>query len=539
MQEEMVRLVEEIEGLVARKRGGEQSLRERAERAEKEVVVLREEVESLRMQIREMLEKADAGKKREDEAKRDDQKKRATEDSKKKQQDQDEEEERKRKRAAEEERSKNKREEEEEKSKKKREVEDKIRADEEKNRVDEERKRVEEEKKRVEEEKKRVEEEKKRNERSAEHKRAEEEDGRKREEEKKKEEMLDQEKRKAASVAAVSAVEEKQSESDHSLPAKSEPSLPARRKKNARPAASVSAAAGGEHGDEAALALEEASPACVRAMLLAASEKLRGDSDLKSDMPLTTVPAPRLLLLLRSGILLGQPNLCRFCFVPECLNNKKLGKTVARLYPGRFDPLCLRSKGGESNWQQNLEKVWQACSSSVLPSSLLPLVLDGVNAACLVALQLVLRDAHAIRARQACKQWLNPGQSDSWPLSAVLRVWSLGWAQAEGAGPLPEWGRPDEVPRPAAGQLAEALCNSGACERRSGDAGKPSLAESLRGGPMEGLVVAADEELPDDAVEILLLWAAAKISQKSKLRSSVIKAAGSDTSWIDRSSKKK
>ncbi len=552
VQEEMIRLVEEVEVLLQRKRGVESALKDRAERAEREVQVLREEVEMLRLQLREALDKEDARKKEEqkrmqeleeaaEKKRKEEEKKRREEERRSEKQKIELEEERRRK--EEEDRRKKKEQEEEERRKKKEEEEDERRKKKEQEEEERRKKKEEEEEERRKKKEQEEEERRKKKEEEEEERRKKNDDLKKEAEEKRRKEEVDA----AAAAAKKKEVEsdsakKKEVESDagkkkedpkdqEDAVASKEPPLPSRRTKklsaNSSANASVAAAAS---ASAVAFPIEETcSPACVRAMLLVATEKLRGDSEFKADMPLTSVAESRLVLLFRTGALLG--------------------KTVARLYPGRFDPLCLRSKGGESAWKENLDKVWTAVGT-VLPTGLQASVLDGMVAAGLYALLLILRDAHSSRARAAARQYLLTS-SDTWPLRAVLRVWALCCAlpdHASAAAP-PEWESPAAVPRPTSHQIAEALIASGAAtERRSlsvaaapaASTAAPSLFDVLKGGPMEGLLIENnDEQLPDDAEEILLLWAAAKSTQKSKLRSSVIKAAGSDTSWIDRSSKKK
>lgn len=158
------------------------------------------------------------------------------------------------------------------------------------------------------------------------------------------------------------------------------------------------------------------------------------------------------------------------------------------------------------------------------------------------ALQLVLTDAHAQRVREAARA-IEPGKLESWPLRAILRVWVYVHIS-------PEWvvpDTPDGIPAPSQQQLCDALLAAGAFERKTtsgrdlSKAAEPappmSLPEALRGSPLEGAFDGAPAELPEDAVEMVLLWGIARCSQKGKLRMSTVRAAGSDTSWIDRQSK--
>ncbi len=555
-REEMLRLVMEVEALLVRKQGSEREATERAERAEREVKALREEVEALRTQMRKMLEEEDArvkelrsSAKREGEKRQQQQQQQEHDAEKKKREEEEKEKEAAKKRALEADAAaaaaaKQKKEEEEKelaKARTMREAEEEALKQSQKK---EEQERVEREAGR-----------RKRREEKAEL------------EEAKKKEQAEKAKREAMSKAAEEQQQQQQQQPPPPLlivtaepPAqlresqveamrklreaavsqeRAEPPLPVRRAGSTRKkgvkdlsldasseASSTSSSAGPSPSPRPLPELgAPLSVACVRTMLLMATEKLRGDSDLKADMPLTTVPGPRVLLLLRSGVLLG--------------------KTVARMYPGRFDPLCLRTKGGETAWQQNLQRIWETCP--FLPALLQPLVLEGFPEAALSALRLVMRDAHSARARAACKQWLG-ARAEQWPLLAVMHAWVACWNNPGGEGPNWETMQPEAVPVPSTAQLCEALAASGSLQesrRTVGGAapatGGASLVELLKGSPLEGAVLPEEEHqaLPEDALEMVLLWAAAKNSQKSKLRSSVIRAAGSDTSWIDRDSKKK
>lgn len=259
--------------------------------------------------------------------------------------------------------------------------------------------------------------------------------------------------------------------------------------------------------------IPELSEHAKRALLLLCTEKLKGDSDLKADMPLTNIPEPRLLLLLRSGVLLG--------------------KVVARLYPGKFDPLCLRTKGGEQSWNQNLTYVWETCK--FLQSDLKEAMIADVSQASYAALYLIVRDALMPRARSLCKNILGD-KADIWPLSKVLHAWVLAQSSPEADY---EKLREEDVPAPSAAQLCDALYGCGAVRRSHADAGGlPSLPDVLKGTSLEG-AVEGPEPADDTQTELLLLWGVSVSSAKSKLRSSVIKAAGSDTSWLKKAQEKK
>ena len=291
--------------------------------------------------------------------------------------------------------------------------------------------------------------------------------------------------------------------------------------------------------------------ACTRTMLLVATEKLRGDSELK-------VRAACLCFCVADAGPGGHAAdgggspargpaaaLGRIARQDHCPHVPGPLRSALPPLQGLFSRSSLLLspvfQGGEPAWQQNLARVWEACP--FLPAALQAAVLEGSAEAALLALRLVLRDSLAARARAAAKPLLGRA-ADAWPLEAVARAWALAQC-AGGEGRDWEAAQPDALPPLSAAQLCEALWASGALSESRRTAGPTggvggSLSEALRGTPLEGAVAAEEEAaLPADCAEMLVLWAAAKNSQKSKLRSSVIRAAGSDTSWIDRDSKKK
>lgn len=163
-------------------------------------------------------------------------------------------------------------------------------------------------------------------------------------------------------------------------------------------------------------------------------------------MPLTTVPLPRLALLLRSGMLLG--------------------KVVARLAPGTFDTLCLRSKGGEVSWQQNITHIWQACPFLGTP---LRVALEaGDEQAAWASLHQVTLHALEPRARKACGSWLGARSTD-WPLRAVLFAWVE--QQRTGAGEWLDRGA-DSVKKPNAAAVRAALVSAGVVRAHGGGGGR-------------------------------------------------------------------
>jgi hypothetical protein len=260
----------------------------------------------------------------------------------------------------------------------------------------------------------------------------------------------------------------------------------------------------------------EMSDGCLRVVLLMVTEKLKGDGDLKSDMPLTTVPQPRLVLLVRSGVLLG--------------------KAIARFSPGAFDPLCLRTKGGEASWNLNIDQIWGACPS--FGKELRDALSGGSVQAAWQMLRLVVLAGLEPRARSVCKQWLGPN-AETWPLPPVLYSWV--WRLNERPKMYEEVAGAADVAVPDAEHIGAALVLSGVLHRDV-PAGKAQtgLAELLQGTALDGAITGPTVS---DAgqLEMMLLWAVTSAIQKSKARGSVIRSLGSDTSWIaksDRASKK-
>lgn len=256
------------------------------------------------------------------------------------------------------------------------------------------------------------------------------------------------------------------------------------------------------------------SECAMRVLLLIATEKLGGDGDLKEDMPLTSVPATRLGLLLRSGVLLG--------------------KVVARFLPGLFDPFCLRTKGGELMWRQNVEKVFEACS--FLSNKLRDALLAGSQEAAAVALRLILVNALSSRAREQCRSFLG-ARADSWPWQSLVAAWVMHYSgDGFNNGEMWQVDVPPPTTLPELELVVKALAQNGPLDPKRAATANGSLQKLLQGSPLDGCCSELENErsLPRDALELVLLWAVAKNNQKLKLRSSVKRAAGSDTSWIDR-----
>jgi hypothetical protein len=256
------------------------------------------------------------------------------------------------------------------------------------------------------------------------------------------------------------------------------------------------------------------SGACLRVLLLMITEKLKGDSDLKGDMPLTTVPTTRLQLLVRSGVLLG--------------------KTLGKFSPGLFDTLCLRTKGGEVAWNMNLRHVWDACP--YLTAELRDALVGGSSQAAWQALRLVVVASLALRARSTCKPWLGTS-AETWPLLRVLYAWvykqnDVDWKWEDK--------REVDVEKPSAAFILNSLQSSGAVRltRTTESPDATTLQQALAGSALEGAVTGPDAE-DDCQLELIILWACTSVLQKTKARGSVIRPLGSDTSWIAKGDRNK
>lgn len=160
--------------------------------------------------------------------------------------------------------------------------------------------------------------------------------------------------------------------------------------------------------------------------------------------------------------------------------------------------------------------------------------MDGSVQASYSALSRIVWDALTPRARAQCKAWLGEN-SEKWQMKNLLKAWV--WKQTED-GMEKDWERVQEndIPDPSPDQITEALQASGAVRRV--EERQPGLEVVLKGSALENAVEGSSAH-DADQLELVLLWAVTSAHQKSKLRSSVIRAAGSDTSWMSKEEKEK
>lgn len=204
-------------------------------------------------------------------------------------------------------------------------------------------------------------------------------------------------------------------------------------------------------------------------------------------MPLPSVPSPRLALLLRSGVLLG--------------------KAVARLFPGKFDPLCLRTKGGETMWSQNLRYIWQACP--FLDPLWLQAIEEGSVEAAQLSLLKVTVEALSPKARKHCLSVLDAASE----VDTRTLLWRWAW-HCSGV----TRSSPPDLPA-----LMRCLEHCGVIKHSETD----DWNQMMQGSFMEGMQLT--EPVALDALEVVLLWAISSSRTKSKL--SIVRQS-SDTSWI-------